>query len=137
MKHFDSIVPAMSGPVIASRIARTARGLSQPTAYGKRVDRLSNRIFGEVVRPTDVRSHKVVRVMSAEPLEQREDKSVNYFPNVPMFHYLTKMLRFHGLFFDDHVIWRRVQDELKVLRGKVVHPVIGQGKRAQLRGGKK
>jgi len=126
----------MSGPQIASRIVHAARGLSQPTAYGKRMDRLSNRIFGEVVRPTDTRSYKVVRVMSAEPLEQREDKSVKYFPNLPMFHYLTKMLRFHGLFFDDHVIWRRVQDELKVLRGKVVRPVIGQGKRAQIRGKK-
>uniref|UniRef100_A0A7E4UMR2 Small ribosomal subunit protein mS33 n=1 Tax=Panagrellus redivivus TaxID=6233 RepID=A0A7E4UMR2_PANRE len=114
-----------------------SRGIAQQTAYGKRIDRLSNRIFGEVTRPTDLRSHKVVRVMSQEPLEQREDKSVSYFPNQPMFHYLTKMLRFHGLFFDDHVVWRRVQDELKVLRGKVVRPVIGQGKRAQLRGGKK
>ena len=71
--------------------------------------------------------------MAAEPLEQQEARSVAYFPNLPMFHYLTKMLRFHGLFFDDHVIWRKVQDELKVLRGKVVRPVIGQGKRALLR----
>uniref|UniRef100_A0AC34QGP0 Small ribosomal subunit protein mS33 n=1 Tax=Panagrolaimus sp. JU765 TaxID=591449 RepID=A0AC34QGP0_9BILA len=123
----------MSGPQISSRISHTLRGLAQQTAYGKRVDRLSNRIFGEVIRPTDERSKKVVRIMSEEPLEQREDKSVNYFPNLPMFHYLTKMLRFHGLFFDDHVVWRQVQDELKILRGKVVHPVIGQGKRAQLR----
>lgn len=127
----------MSGPQIPSRISHTLRGLAQQTAYGKRVDRLSNRIFGEVIRPTDERSRKVVRIMSQEPLEQREDKSVNYFPNLPMFHYLTKMLRFHGLFFDDHVVWRQVQNELKILRGKVVYPVIGQGKRAQLRSGKK
>ncbi|MFH4981446.1 hypothetical protein AB6A40_008155 [Gnathostoma spinigerum] len=46
------------------------------------------------------------------------------------------MLRLHGLFFDDHVVWRQVQDELKTLRGKVVRPPIGQGKRALLRGKK-
>uniref|UniRef100_A0AC35FW00 Small ribosomal subunit protein mS33 n=1 Tax=Panagrolaimus sp. PS1159 TaxID=55785 RepID=A0AC35FW00_9BILA len=123
----------MSGPSIPSRIIHATRGLSQPTAYGKRMDRLSNRIFGEVIRPTDKKSHRVVEIMATEPLEQREDKSVAYFPNLPMFHYLTKMLRFHGLFFDDHVIWRQVQDELKILRGKVVRPIIGQGKRAMLR----
>ena len=38
----------MSGPTIPSRILHATRGLSQPTAYGKRIDRLSNRIFGEV-----------------------------------------------------------------------------------------
>uniref|UniRef100_A0A1I7ZI51 Small ribosomal subunit protein mS33 n=1 Tax=Steinernema glaseri TaxID=37863 RepID=A0A1I7ZI51_9BILA len=126
----------MAGRLMASRIGHVGRGISEATAYGKRMDRLSNRIFGEVVRPTDVKSHKVIRVMSAEPLEQREDKSVGYFPNLPMFHYLTKMLRLHGLFFDDHVVFRQLQDELKIMRGKVVRPAIGQGKRAQLRGKK-
>lgn len=47
--------------------------------------------------------------MSKEPWEQREDKSVEYFPNLPMFHYLTKMLRLHGLFMDEHIVWRLVQ----------------------------
>lgn len=93
---------------------------------------------------------KVVRVMSMEPYEQRENLSPKYYPNLPMFHYLTKMLRLHGLFFDDHVVFRdvsslieisknlmfQVQDTLKVMRGKVVRPPIGQGKRAQLRGKK-
>jgi hypothetical protein len=71
--------------------------------------------------------------MSAEPLEQMTFKHMNYYPNLPMFHYLTKLLRLHGLFFDEHVVWRQVQDQLKVLRGKVIYPPIGQGKRAQLR----
>ena len=84
-----------------------------------------------------------------EPYEQRDQLSPKYYPNLPMFHYLTKMLRFHGLFFDDHVVFRQVlkfislifsfqvQDELKMMRGKVVRPPIGQGKRATLRGAKK
>lgn len=71
--------------------------------------------------------------MAAEPLEQRADKNVDYYPNLPMFHYLTKLLRLHGLFFDEHVVWREVQDNLKILRGKVVNPKPGEGKRALLR----
>ncbi|TKR61703.1 hypothetical protein L596_028783 [Steinernema carpocapsae] len=126
----------MVGRVMASRISHVSRGISADSAFGKRMDRLSNRIFGEVVRPTDVRSMKVVRVLTADPLDQREDKGVGYFPNQPMFHYLTKMLRLHGLYQDDHVIWRQIQDEQKSARGKVVSPPIGQGKRAQLRGKK-
>jgi hypothetical protein len=76
---------------------------------------------------------KVVRVMAAEPLEQRADKHVDYYPNLPMFHYLTKLLRFHGLLFDEHVVWREVQNQLKILRGKTVNPKPGEGKRALLR----
>ncbi|CAD6191328.1 unnamed protein product [Caenorhabditis auriculariae] len=120
----------------ASRIMHVGRGLNQPTAFGKRMERLSNRVWGEVVFPTDSKSMKVVKVMSAQPYETNEQLSPKYYPNLPMFHYLTKMLRFHGLFFDDHVVFRQVQDELKILRGKVVRPPIGQGKRAQLRGKK-
>ena len=38
--------------------------------YAKRMDRLSRRIFGEVVRPTDQRSMKIVQVFSEFPVEQ-------------------------------------------------------------------
>ncbi|KAJ1345471.1 hypothetical protein KIN20_000014 [Parelaphostrongylus tenuis] len=120
-----------------SRIVHVGRGIGNLTPYGKRMDRLSKRIFGEVIRATDAKSMKVVRIMAAEPYETKEQLSVKYYPNLPMFHYLTKMLRFHGLFFDDHVVFRQVQDELKILRGKVVRPPIGEGKRALLRGSKK
>ena len=57
---------------------------------------------------------EVVRVMAAEPLETKEQLSVEYYPNLPMFHYLTKMLRFHGLFFDDHVVFRQVSEPVLV-----------------------
>ena len=33
---------------------------SNPTLYAKRVQQLSNRIFGEVVRPTSVTSMRVI-----------------------------------------------------------------------------
>ncbi|KAI6190284.1 28S ribosomal protein S33, mitochondrial [Aphelenchoides bicaudatus] len=123
----------MTARVMASRIAHATRGLTDTTPYGKRMERLSNRIFNEVIRPTDTKSMKVVRVMAAEPLEQQEFKSTEYYPNLPMFHYLTKLLRVHGLLFDEHVVWREVQNQLKILRGKVVMPKPGQGKRALLR----
>ncbi|RCN53395.1 protein family protein [Ancylostoma caninum] len=135
MKKLQQASKEMSR-LAASRIVQVGRGIGDVTPYGKRMDRLSKRIFGEVVRTTDKRSMKVVRIMSAEPYETKEQLSVKYYPNLPMFHYLTKMLRFHGLFFDDHVVFRQVQDELKILRGKVVRPPIGQGKRALLRGKK-
>jgi len=62
-----------------------------------------------------------------------------------MFHYLTKMLKLHGVYFDEHVVWREVQvwnffhknfskknffskDEIRLAKGKIVHPKIGEGK---------
>lgn len=103
----------MGSRLMASRIQLIGRGMSQPTPFGKRMDRLQSRIFNEVygsrqlsiekwlskltvlisqvVLPTDTRSHKVVRVMSAEPVETKEQLSPKYYPNLPMFHYLTKV----------------------------------------------
>uniref|UniRef100_A0A0K0ELY3 Small ribosomal subunit protein mS33 n=1 Tax=Strongyloides stercoralis TaxID=6248 RepID=A0A0K0ELY3_STRER len=126
----------MSGKTMASRVIRAGKGITNTTPYGRHMERLSNRIFNEVSIPTDVKSMKVVRVMSAEPLEQQEQKSVSYYPNLPMFHYLTKLLSIHGLFYDEHVLWRKYQDEVKTKKGKVIKPVIGEGKRAQLRSNK-
>lgn len=98
-------------PKMASRIDHVSRGLNTGTGYGKRMTRLSNRIFTEVTRPTDIKSIKVVQVMADEPVEQREDKGVGYYPNLPMFHYLTKMLSLHGLYMDDHMMFRKLQVE--------------------------
>jgi small subunit ribosomal protein S33 len=80
---------------------------------------------------------KIVRIFAKEPYEQDDWRSVGYFPNQPMFHYLTKLLRLHGVYRDEHIDFREEQDRLKVLRGKVVRPVIGEGKRAKLRDAKK
>uniref|UniRef100_A0A0N5CB03 Small ribosomal subunit protein mS33 n=1 Tax=Strongyloides papillosus TaxID=174720 RepID=A0A0N5CB03_STREA len=123
----------MSGRTMASRIVRFGKGITNTTPYGKRMERLSNRIFNEVTRTTDAKSMKMIKILSAEPLEQQDQKSVSYYPNLPMFHYLTKLLYFHGVFMDEHLIWRKIQDEIQIKRGKVVRPVIGEGKRAQLR----
>ncbi|EFO28400.1 28S ribosomal protein S33 [Loa loa] len=120
-----------------SRINLAARGINCKTEYGRHMHDLSRRIFTEPQRTTASKNLKVVRIMSEEPLEQQSFKTIDYYPNQPMFHYLTKMLRFHGLYFDEHVEWREVQNRLKLARGKMLYPPIGQGKRAQLRSEKK
>lgn len=120
-----------------SRINLATRGINCETEYGRHMNDLSRRIFTEPQRTTESKNLKVVRVMSEEPLEQQSFKAIDYYPNQPMFHYLTKMLRFHGLCFDEHIVWREVQNRLKSARGKMLYPPIGQGKRAQLRGEKK
>uniref|UniRef100_A0A915D800 Small ribosomal subunit protein mS33 n=1 Tax=Ditylenchus dipsaci TaxID=166011 RepID=A0A915D800_9BILA len=126
----------MAGRYVASRIALNTRGLNSNTGYGKRMTFMSNKIFGEVTRKTNVVSMKVVDTMSQEPWEQREDKSIAYFSNQPMFHYLTKMLSLHGVFLEEHVLWAQVQDQLRTKEGKVVYPPPGSGKRAQLKAAK-
>nr|CAD2167661.1 unnamed protein product [Meloidogyne enterolobii] len=93
------------------------------------MQRLSNKIFGEVTRPTDIKSIRVANeIMKNEPWEQQEVYSPEYYPNLPMFHYLTKMLKLHGVYFDEHVVWREVQNEIRLAKGKIVHPKIGEGK---------
>lgn len=61
---------------MASRIDHFNRGKSQPTPYGKRMDRLSNRIFNEVTRITDSKNMRVVRLMSEQPEYEKEEKTV-------------------------------------------------------------
>lgn len=58
--------------------------------------------------------------MSSEPYEQQEQLSPQYYPNLPMFHYLTKLLRFHGLYFDDHVLFRQVRSIMDSLNVDIV-----------------
>ncbi|VDN41007.1 unnamed protein product [Gongylonema pulchrum] len=104
--------------MMASRINLATRGINCETEYGRHMEDLSRRIFTEPPRTTHSKNLKVVRVMSEEPLEQQPFKALDYYPNQPMFHYLTKMLRFHGLYFDEHVVWRDIQNRLKIARGK-------------------
>ena len=47
--------------------------------YAKRMMRLSARIFGDVLRPTDQKSMRVVQMFSEKPLEQRKDIT-HYYP---------------------------------------------------------
>jgi len=65
--------------------------------YAKHMAQLSARIFGEVVRPTDRKSMKVVRLFAAEPLN-KIPYVVEYYPRHAEISYLMKQLRYLGLF---------------------------------------
>lgn len=65
--------------------------------YAKRMARLSARIFGEVARPTNSRSMKVVKLYSAQPMDRRPEV-VDYYPHHVELTSLMKRLRYLGLY---------------------------------------
>ncbi|XP_043279301.1 28S ribosomal protein S33, mitochondrial [Venturia canescens] len=91
--------------------------------YATRMNRLSNRIFGEVARPTNSKSMKVVKLFSEEPINKRKN-IVDYYPRHPEIGWLMRNLRFYGLFRDEHQDWKDEFERLRVLRGK---PKIKKG----------
>ena len=65
--------------------------------YAKHMAQLSARIFGEVVRPTDRKSMKVVRMFAEKPLD-KSPEIYEYYPRHVELASLMKRLRFLGLF---------------------------------------
>ncbi|KAK2171688.1 hypothetical protein NP493_1039g00010 [Ridgeia piscesae] len=99
--------------------------------YAKRMLRLSARIFGEVARPTNEKSMKVVRLFSEKPVEQNREIT-DYYPRHVELDSLMKRLRYLGLFRDEHQDFKDEMKRLRALRGKG-KPKKGEGKRAQKR----
>ncbi|XP_015176458.1 PREDICTED: 28S ribosomal protein S33, mitochondrial [Polistes dominula] len=87
------------------------------TNYAKRMNRLSNRIFGEVVRPTNQKSLKVVKLFSEKPVQKRPE-IVDYYPRHKDIQKLMLHLRDYGLFRDEHEDFKEEYDRLRELRGK-------------------
>ncbi|XP_027954005.1 28S ribosomal protein S33, mitochondrial-like [Eumetopias jubatus] len=81
--------------------------MSSLSEYALHMTRLSARLFGEVARPTDSKSMKVVKLFSEQPLAKRKET-------------------YDG---DEHQDFRDEQLRLKKLRGKG-KPKKGEGKRA-------
>lgn len=119
------------------------------TQYARRMNYLSNRIFGEVARTTNEKSMKVclstiilnafsileytfdfqvVRMFAEEPIHKR-DYVVNWYPRHVETHLLMKNLRDYGLFRDEHQDFKEEMKRLRKLRGKAP-PKKGEGKRA-------
>ncbi|XP_022179768.1 28S ribosomal protein S33, mitochondrial [Myzus persicae] len=96
------------------------------TNYANRMKMLSNRIFGEVVRPTNEKSMRVVKMFSEEPLYKKENV-INYYPRHIETGLLMKKLREYGLYRDEHQDFIEEMRRLKALRGKVF--VKGEKKR--------
>lgn len=89
-----------------------------PTEYARRMNYLSNRIFGEVARPTNSKSMKVVKMFSAQP-NHKNDYYVNYYPRHVETGWLMRHLRSYGLFRDEHEDFKEEMNRLRALRGEL------------------
>uniref|UniRef100_A0A670JC52 Small ribosomal subunit protein mS33 n=2 Tax=Podarcis muralis TaxID=64176 RepID=A0A670JC52_PODMU len=96
--------------------------------YALRMAHLSARIFGEVARPTDSSSMKVVKLLSEQPYAKRKEV-YGWYPPHNAYHNLMTKLRYYGLYRDEHEDFKDEMKRLKKLRGKG-RPVKGEGKRA-------
>ncbi|XP_067138799.1 small ribosomal subunit protein mS33 [Centruroides vittatus] len=103
---------------------------SSMSNYAKRMAYLSARIFGEVARPTNSKSMKVVKLYSERPVDLREE-IINWYPPHPQIRILMWRLRDYGLFRDEHQDFKDEMKRLRELRGKG-KPKRGEGKRAKL-----
>ncbi|XP_046428180.1 small ribosomal subunit protein mS33 [Neodiprion pinetum] len=100
------------------------------TNYANRMNRLSNKIFGEVVRTTNAPSMKVVKLFSAKPMNKRQEV-VDWYPRHPEIGKLMMRLREYGLFRDEHEDFKDEMKRLRVLRGKG-KPEKGESKKITL-----
>lgn len=87
------------------------------STYAVHMNRLSNRIFGEVTRTTNPKSMKVVKLFSEKPVQKRPEL-VNYYPRLAETDMLMKHLRLYGLFRDEHEDFKEEYERLRELRGK-------------------
>ncbi|KAL1770822.1 28S ribosomal protein S33, mitochondrial [Sigmodon hispidus] len=96
--------------------------------YALRMSRLSARVFGEVVRTTDSKSMKVVKMFSEQPMAKKKE-TYGWYADHNTYFALMGTLRFLGLYRDEHQDFKDEQRGLKKLRGKG-KPRKGEGKRA-------
>ncbi|EFN89631.1 28S ribosomal protein S33, mitochondrial [Harpegnathos saltator] len=85
--------------------------------YAMRMNRLSNRIFGEVVRPTNQKSMKVVKLFAEKPVNKRSEV-VNYYPRTKETETMMDHLRNYGLYRNEHKDFNEEYNRLRLLRGK-------------------
>lgn len=114
----------------------------QQTPYQKNMAFTAAKIWGEPSFPLNAPTARMVRSLSRPPIEQpaakplsdMNDYSTDYwYSQTPMFHYLAKMLRFHGLFYDAHMSWKEAQMDRRASKGAPNMPLIGDGKIKQLK----
>uniref|UniRef100_A0A3B4A632 Small ribosomal subunit protein mS33 n=1 Tax=Periophthalmus magnuspinnatus TaxID=409849 RepID=A0A3B4A632_9GOBI len=87
--------------------------MSGPSSYAVRMARLGAQIFGEVVRPTDTRSLKVVRLFREQPLAKRKEV-YDWYPQHKIYYAMTQKLRFLGLFRSEHAGTRRARSDCRL-----------------------
>ncbi|XP_075712006.1 small ribosomal subunit protein mS33 [Rhinoderma darwinii] len=103
--------------------------MSSLSSYAIRMSRLSARIFGEVVKPTNTYSMKVVKLLSEQPLAKKKGV-YDWYPPHHIYVPLMRNLRFLGLYRDEHEDFKEEMKRLRRLRGKGT-PKKGEGKRAK------
>nr|XP_039329996.1 28S ribosomal protein S33, mitochondrial-like [Saimiri boliviensis boliviensis] len=96
--------------------------------YALRMSRRSARLFGDVARPTDSKSMKVVKLFSELPLAKKKE-TYDWYPDPHTYSGLMRTLRLLGLYRDEHQDFMDAQKPLKNLCGKG-KPKKGEGKRA-------
>ncbi|XP_073423686.1 small ribosomal subunit protein mS33 isoform X1 [Dendrobates tinctorius] len=111
------------------RYLQAAPAMSSLSNYAIRMTRLSARIFGEVVRPTNTYSMKVVKLLSEQPRVKRKEV-YEWYPPHHIYTPLMRHLRFLGLYRDEHEDFKEEMKRLRRLRGKGT-PKKGEGKRAK------
>lgn len=101
-----------------SKYAKYVDLAKQTTEYARRMNRLSNRIFSEVVRPTSSKSMKVVKLFSEQPVNLRREVH-SYYPRHIEIGKLMMKLRYYGLYRDEHADFQDEMKRMRELRGKV------------------
>uniref|UniRef100_A0A1B6DAT2 Small ribosomal subunit protein mS33 n=1 Tax=Clastoptera arizonana TaxID=38151 RepID=A0A1B6DAT2_9HEMI len=89
------------------------------TNYATKMNKLSNRIFGEVTRQTSKKSMKVVKIMSERPVNKNPFYTVEYYPRHVETGLLMQNLRNYGLFRDEHQDFKEEMKRMRELRGKI------------------
>lgn len=98
-------------------LTKYATLVKNESEYARRMKHLSNRIFGEITRPTSSKSMRVIRLFSEEPPYLREEV-VNYYPRHIEMGWLMRHLRSYGLYRDEHEDFKEEMNRLRELRGK-------------------
>lgn len=101
-----------------SKYAKYVDLAKQTTEYARRMNRLRNRIFGEVARTTNTRSMRVVRLFSEQPVNLQKEV-YGYYPRHPETGELMAKLRYYGLYRDEHADFVEEMVRMRALRGKV------------------
>lgn len=89
------------------------------TSYAKRMSVLSNRIFGELPVPRDVKSTTQILKRMAKLPPYKDESIIRYYPRHVETGQIIKHLRDYGLFRDEHQDFTDEMRRLRELRGKI------------------
>lgn len=94
-----------------------ARALRSSSEYAKRMQHLSDSIFGDVRRPTTADGRRVEKILARKPYDTREE-IVQYYPAHEHTARLMRKLRLYGLYRDEHEDFKDEMERLRQIRGK-------------------